>query len=585
MTAPHDPFGHLHDEDYAGAYAGRRAGHATLVSIAGRELISLDGPWRFTPDLFDEGLRQRWFADDESPPAEWTVPRDYDSTRAVQLPVPGCWTMARPEWRFFEGAGWYARDFHWDGFMPRLVLRVGAANYAALVFLDGVFIGSHRGGSTPFCVELTQHVRVGRNRLLIQVDNRRRADRVPMHHFDWPNDGGLYRSVDLLPLPDCFIRTFSVALVSGGIAVSVDLSDAVDGIAQVEIARLATAGLVVTGGHGETVIAAVPKLWSPEQPQRYTVTMRFGADRVTDDVGFRTIEVRGTDILLNGTSIYLRGVCVHEDDAILGKVTNDADIRRRFADAKELGCNFLRLAHYPHHERVAEIADELGMLLWAEIPVYWAIDFDNSETYADAENQLLEMIERDRNRASVILWGVGNENADTDARYHCMSSLAATARRADPSRLVGAACLINRERFAIEDRLAEHLDVIGLNEYFGWYEPDFAGLRQLLANSRPDCPVIVSEVGADALYGHRGGTRELFTEDCQADIYRQQIAIVSGVPWLRGFCAWLLYDFRSERRQTRFACGFNRKGLITEDKASRKLAFTVLADWYRAMTE
>jgi beta-glucuronidase len=311
---------------------------------------------------------------------------------------------------------------------------------------------------------------------------------------------------------------------------------------------------------------------------------QFGADHVVDRVGFRDIRVQGHDILLNGVPIFLRGVCVHEDDEILGKVTNDADIRRRFTHAKELGCNFLRLAHYPHHERVAEIADEVGLLLWAEIPVYWAIDFANPDTYADAENQLLELITRDRNRASVIIWCVGNENADTNARASFMSRLAEAARRADPTRLVSAACLINRSTFTIEDRLASHLDVIGLNEYFGWYEPDFSGLERLLANSHPDRPVVISEVGADALAGHRGGLRELFTEDCQAEIYRRQFDIIAKANWLRGFCPWLLYDFRSARRQTRFQRGFNRKGLIAEDKATKKLAFGVIAERYARLS-
>lgn len=126
-----------------------------------------------------------------------------------------------------------------------------------------------------------------------------------------------------------------------------------------------------------------------------------------DRVGFREIAVRGHDILLNGRSIRLRGIAVHEDDLALGRVTTETDLRRRFADARDLGCNFLRLAHYPHHERAAELADELGFLLWSEIPVYWAIDFANPATRTDAENQLRELILRDANRASVIVWGVG----------------------------------------------------------------------------------------------------------------------------------------------------------------------------------
>jgi beta-glucuronidase len=301
---------------------------------------------------------------------------------------------------------------------------------------------------------------------------------------------------------------------------------------------------------------------------------------VRDRVGFREIAVRGHDILLNGRSIRLRGIAVHEDDLALGRVTTEADLRRRFADARALGCNFLRLAHYPHHERAAELADELGFLLWSEIPVYWAIDFANPATRADAENQLRELILRDANRASVIVWGVGNENADTDARYRFMAGLAAAARAADATRLVGAACLIDRARFEIADRLAAHLDLIGLNEYFGWYEPDFRGLATLLSRSAPDKPVVITETGADALAGYRGSSATLFTEECQARIYREQIRLLADAPYVRGLCPWLLYDFRSERRQTRFQRGFNRKGLIAEDKRTRKLAFAVLAAHY-----
>jgi beta-glucuronidase len=163
-----------------------------------------------------------------------------------------------------------------------------------------------------------------------------------------------------------------------------------------------------------------------------------------------------------------------------------------------------------------------------------------------------------------------------------MRELARVAREADPTRLVSAACLINRQTFRIEDRLAQHLDVIGLNEYFGWYEPGFDGLRTLLANSSPDRPVVISETGADALAGHHGREDELFTEECQARMHREQVAIADTADYVCGMTPWLLYDFRSERRQTVFNQGFNRKGLIAEDKTTRKLAFEVLAQAYRA---
>ncbi len=584
MSGAEDPFAHLHDEAYAAHFDAPLATYADAVATGGRRRISLDGSWRFTPDLFDEGLRQRWFLDDERPPSEWALPRDHDPEGAAPLDVPSCWTTARAEWRYFEGAAWYERGFEWEVPSPRLVLRVGAAAQSARVFLNGRFVARHRGGSTPFFVELTAHLRGGENRLMVQVDNTRHAAGVPMRHFDWFNHGGLYREVDLLPLPAVFIRTFSMTLAPDGVAVGLVLSDPVDGTARVRVPGLGLdATIVLRDGQGAAVLGAAPALWSPETPVLYDAEACFGEDRVTERVGFRSLATAGEDILLNGRPIYLRGACVHEDDALLGKATNEADIRRRFAHARELGCNFLRLAHYPHHERVAEIADEEGLLLWAEIPVYWAIDFANPATYADAENQLLELIARDRNRASVIMWGIGNENADTDARYAFMAGLAQAARDADPTRLIAAACLINRASFRIEDRLAAHLDVVGLNEYFGWYEPDFAGLERLLENSRPGKPVVISEVGADALAGYRGRVDELFTEECQAEIYRRQIEIVGRASYVRGFCAWLLYDFRSERRQTRFQRGFNRKGLIAEDKATKKLAFEVLAEHYRTL--
>ena len=579
-----DPFHHLHDEDYALPYAGRQATAETMVTLAGRTVESLDGTWMMTLDLFDEGLRQRWFALDETPPSQWATPRDYEIEAGEPVPVPSCWNVLKPEWTYFEGGAWYTRWIDWRPGLEgeRAFIAFGAANYAAIVFLNGEHCGSHRGGSTPFCIEATAALRQGRNRLQVFVENRRRPDRVPMHHIDWFNYGGLYREVAIVRLPRTFIRQASAALLPDRrhLRVSITLSHPGETVAEVGIDDLGlTVQVPIHEGRGEAVVEATPELWSPEHPKLYDVRFSASGDEVRERIGFRTIETRGTEILLNGQPVWLKGVCVHEDDLALGKVSTEDDVRRRLAHARDLGCNFLRLAHYPHHEHVARLADEMGFLLWSEIPVYWAIDFANPATLSDARNQLAELILRDINRASIILWGVGNENADTDARLAFMADLAATAKRLDPSRLTAAACLINRQTFAIEDRLAEHLDVIGLNEYFGWYEPDFSGLDRLLANSDPGKPVIVSETGADASPGHRGAGRVLFTEDWQATFYEQQLARIAAAPYVRGVAAWLLYDFRTERRQTGFQKGFNRKGLIGHDKATTKLAFAAFKQW------
>lgn len=585
-----DPFAHLHDEDYGRLYDHLPITHASLVAVGGRPTECLDGPWFFTLDRFDEGLRQKWFAETPLPATQWPRPRDYDAGQGQTLDVPGCWTAQRAEWTMYEGGAWYTRMLEHlpNPARPRTVLRVGAANYQARIFLNGAFLGKHRGGSTPFCIELTPHLLPGANRLQIQVDNQRARDRVPMNHFDWFNHGGVYREVQLLQLPPVFILDASVQLVPDGsyssLTVDITLSDCVDGDAELSIPELGIRHrVVVRSGHGRGVLQAQPELWSPASPRLYLVAFRFADDVLEERIGFREIRAQGQQLWLNGKPIYLKGICVHEDDLLLGKVSSQQDVRRRFADAAALGCNFLRLSHYPHHEHVAQIADELGFLLWEEIPVYWAIDFGNPTTLADAQNQLQELIRRDRNRASVILWGVGNENDDSDLRLAFMRSLAQSAKAADPTRLTGAACLINRQKFCIEDRLTEHIDVIGINEYFGWYEPDFSGLRRLLEASTPDKPVIISETGADALAGHHGATDELFTEENQARVYEQQIAHLARAPFVCGMTPWLLYDFRSERRQTVFNQGFNRKGLIAQDKSTRKLAFEVLARHYRSL--
>ncbi|MFV0335099.1 MAG: glycoside hydrolase family 2 protein [Tropicimonas sp.] len=583
MTDPTDPFAHLHDEGFETPFNTPLLGAEGMIAMAGRAGESLNGDWDFVLDPFQEGLRQGWPAYDTAPITDWEIPRDYDGGDWQQMTVPGCWNLARPEWFHYEGAAWYARSFDATPLPGEHVfLRIGAAGGQARVFLNGHFLGLHKGGSTPFFTELTEALRPGVNRLMIEVDNSRRRDAVPMHHVDWFNYGGLFREVTLHRLPACFIRDFRIALAAdgSGVDISLRLSEPVEATCRVGIDGLGEVDIAVRKGAGRLHWPCAPECWSPEAPRLYDVTASCGEDRITDRVGFRTIARRGHEILLNGAPISLRGACVHEDDREAGRCTSEADIRRRFEHLRALGANAARLAHYPHHELAARIADEMGILLWQEIPVYWAIDFKNPATLADARNQLREMIARDHNRASVILWGVGNENEDSDARLAFMRDLAETARHDDPTRLITAACLISRERFRIEDRLAEHLDVIGLNEYFGWYEPGFDGLEKLLSNPAPDRPLVISETGADALAGLHGDPSELFTEERQADVIASQLRLAAGAGYISGVFLWLLYDFRSERRQTARQRGWNRKGLIAEDKQTRKAGFAAARDGF-----
>jgi beta-glucuronidase len=428
---------------------------------------------------------------------------------------------------------------------------------------------------------------------MLCVNNTRTTDRVPMRNTDWFNYGGVYREVELYTTPKTVIRDLFVRLVPDGtysciaIEAMLDGPDASGAQIEIQIPDLGINTVIASSQDGlaSAEIKVSPDLWSPSNPRLYDVIARLGEDEVRDRVGFRQIEQIGAGLFLNGKPLFLRGISVHEDDMEKGKVMSEEDLRRRFGHARDLNCNFLRLAHYPHHEKAARMADELGFLLWEEIPVYWAIDFENPATFRDAQNQLIELIKRDRNRASVIIWSVGNENPDTDARLDFMRRLAETAKQYDPTRLTSAACLINHAKKKIEDRLSNFIDVIGINEYYGWYEENFEDLVEIGVNSSPDKPVVVSETGADADISATGPVRGLFSEAYQTEVYEKQIATLRSLDYVKGISPWILYDFRVERRQNIFQQGRNKKGLIAGDKATKKEAFHKLSAFYAEKRE
>ena len=590
----HDPVGKgheiLHNEDFEAPFRSAIIGQDNWLFTQGRTAHSLNGDWAFTLDLHFNGLRSRWFEMTPMAPEQRVFPYDWDPFNADTTPVPSNWQMQDDKAYLFEGAAWYVRSFDSRDLPegPRKFLRIGAAAYECKVFLNGQYLGRHQGASTPFFVELTNSLRGGENHIFLCVDNQRTLDRVPMRHTDWFNYGGVYREVEIFATPQDLVRDLFVSLVPDGTFSTISVEVECEGTARTALFTIPelqiSHNIKLTNGKGHATIPADLDLWSPETPKLYDVALEYGSDRVTDRVGFREIRRSGTDILLNGAPLFLRGVAVHEDDEKLGKVASKADLERRFAHVRELGCNFVRLAHYPHHEDAAKMADELGLLLWEELPVYWAIDFLNPATYADAENQLCELLRRDRNRASVIIWSVGNETPDSDPRFQFMSRLAAKAKAIDPTRRVSAACLVDLEQLKIADRLSSVIDVIGINEYFGWYFPNYDDLRAIGRNSSPDRPVVITETGADAVSTGMGGPLTgRFSEEYMADVYRNQVAILRDLDYVKGISPWVLYDFRAERRQNAWQKGWNRKGLIAQDKTTKKAAFQIMQDFYRTI--
>ena len=573
--------------DYRDQYEEKKATVKTMLYDGMRKRQSLDGLWHYGIDQYDTCLRSKWYEENYYDGDGRQLPVDFSFDEWPVMQLPCCYNMIDRELFLYEGSMVFTRKFLFekkDG--ERTILKIGAANYVCRVFLNKQFVGMHRGGSTPAYFDITEYVEK-QNRIIITVDNTRHPWQVPMENTDWFNYGGIYRSMELFVVPDVFVKDMSVMLDPKDrshqtIRAEVALSKQVTGQAQLRIMRLGIDMPVeIRKGVGGVTVKTEPKLWEPENPVLYDAEVSYEGDVLRDRIGFRDIRVEKNKILLNDKEIFLRGVSCHEDSVANGKALTEEERIETIRIAKELGCNFMRLAHYPHHENMAKLADEMGLLLWEEVPVYWDIDFDNPATYEDAKNQLLELIGRDKNRASVIIWSVGNENLDTESRYLFMSKLVNVAKQADPSRLVSAACLVNGKTNRIEDRLGDCLDVIGINEYCGWYEPDFGKLPDLMENSEPGKPVIITEFGADARWGHRGSITEKGTEDCQAYIYEQQVETLEKIPYVKGMTPWILYDFRCPRRLSLIQGYYNLKGLCSADKKNRKLAFSVLQEFYQ----
>lgn len=578
-------------ESYECEYFEKMTTAESMIFDRSRKKESLNGHWHYAVDQYDTFLRQKWFNENYYDEGGNTLPVDFSFDEWELMDLPCCWNMTDRMYMLYEGSMVFTRKFiyakqHDD---ERMILKIGAANYLCRVFINKKYVGMHRGGSTPCYFDITDYLEHD-NRIILQCDNTRRNNQVPTIDTDWFNYGGIYRDIELIRVPKVYIKDFKIALEPDSdfskINVKVTMSENYSGEAKLEIHELGIKeNISVNNGVGKLVFDAKPELWSPENPKLYDISLECAGDKVSDRVGFREIRVKGMDIVLNGKPLFLRGISCHEDSVPNGKALTDEERLENIRSAKELGCNFMRVAHYPHSERMSQLADELGLLLWEEVPVYWGIHFGSEDTYNDAENQLKELITRDYNRASVIIWSVGNENADTDDRLSFMGKLAECAHKLDHTRMVSAACLVNYEKNAIEDRLEQYLDLIGLNEYCGWYTAEWRMLPELFENSDPKKPVIITEFGADAYPNLRGTITDKGTEDCQAYVYERQIENIRRIPYIKGMTPWILHDFRCPRRTSVNQRYYNTKGLLSADKKHKKPAFYVLQDFYKSMSE
>lgn len=568
-----------------------------IMNVSNRDVTSLDGQWKTIVDPFENGYYDYrlkpydgGYAQDHTY-SDKTELQEYDFETDKLLFVPGDWNTQRPELYYYEGTIWYRKRFTYnleEG--KRLFLNFGAVNYEAIVWLNGERLGSHIGGFTPFNFEITGKLKAGENSLVVKVDNKRKPEAVPTVNSDWWNFGGITRPVSLVEMPSTFIQDYYLQLkknnknvIEGWVKLNgVDKAQNITvSIPELKLKKNYTTD---SNGYISFEFKAKPELWSPENPKLYSVNIKSDSDDINDEIGFRTIRTEGTKILLNDKEIFCRGVSVHEETAYYsGRAYSKDQAETLLGWAKDMGCNFVRLAHYPHNEEMVKAAERMGLLVWSEIPVYWTIHWNDPDTYKNAETQLSDMITRDKNRCNIIIWSIANETPKSEERLSFLSRLADKARSMDSIRLIGAAMEkeeIKPGLMTVEDPLSNILDLISFNEYVGWYDGNSDKCDRVNWTFEIKKPVFISEFGAGALYGRHGDKTERFTEEYQEEMYEKHVNMLKRIPGLAGVTPWILKDFRSPRRHVpEIQDDFNRKGLVS-DKGQKEKAFFVMKRWY-----
>ena len=567
-----------------------------VANVMARQTTSLNGQWNYIVDVQEEG-----YYDYRMNPTRWGFFRnakpqrpedliEYDFDKAPTMKVPGDWCTQDQRLFFYEGTVWFKKSFQVSKPSDqRKLLYFGAVNYDCRVWVNGHEAGHHVGGFTPFNYDVTDWLKEGENVVIVKVDNKRKAEAVPTQIFDWWNYGGITRDVLLVDVEPVYVENYSLQLASlegRRLSFSVRLNKAEAGRqVTLNIPELKIKKTLTTDADGVATISmkAKPQLWSPENPKLYKVEIGCGQTTLSDEIGFRTISTRGKQLLLNGQPIFLKGISIHEEKPFGGGRANcTEDAHTLLSWAKELGCNFVRLAHYPHNEYAIREAERMGMLVWSEIPCYWTIAWTNKDTYANAERQLTDMIRRDQNRANIIIWSIANETPHSAQRDQFLGNLAQYARSLDSTRLISMAMEVtgaSNYKNRLQDNMNKYVDVVSFNQYIGWYR-DVNDAPKMEWEIPYDKPVIVSEFGGGAKYGLHGAKNQRWTEEFQENLYIENLAMLEKIDGLAGMTPWILKDFRSPRRVLDgIQDYYNRKGVVS-DKGEKKKAFFVLKQWY-----
>jgi beta-glucuronidase len=568
-------------------------------------VCDISGIWEIRFDPEEAGLQEEWQA-------------GFQQGRPVA--VPASWNDQFEEGRDFLGPAWYQTVFQlpfgMDG--KRLRLRFGSVNYLAQAWLNGQPLGAHEGGHLPFEFEATSLAKPGENRLVVRVDGQLAHDRVPPGNVAGdPDDFFVSHSMNYPPaqfdfFPYCGIHRPVLLYSTGENAIgeiTIQTTIEAGGRGRVHARVHWTGGAspavrVSLRGHGyedrvEAAISGeaaeatleVPQaaLWSPQSPNLYDLSVELAdGDTVVDSyqlkIGIRTVEVQGDSLLLNGKPLYLTGFGRHEDFPVTGRGYLPAVMVKDYALMRWVGANSFRTSHYPYSEQMLDLADRLGFLVIDETPavgLYFRED-GLEKRFELCRQYTREMIERDKNHPSVILWSLANEPHSVPGKARAFfEPLFAEARALDPTRPVTLVSFLG----AAEESF-ELCDVVCLNRYTGWYT-DCGNLEEALPRLSAELealhekyskPVLLTEFGADALPGHHAQPPEMFSEEYQAEMITRYIQLLRQKPYVAGEHVWNMCDFKTAQGITR-AGALNYKGVFTRDRRPKLAAHRLRELW------
>ncbi|MCZ2816340.1 beta-glucuronidase [Modestobacter sp. VKM Ac-2984] len=576
-----------------------------------RELVNLDGLWRF-------GIAGR--VQDEP----WTG--RLETTLEAAVPASYNDLFADREIRDHVGWVWYQRSVRvprgWAG--ERVLLRFDSATHEGRVYVDGHLVAEHVGGYTPFEADITDVVRAGEEfRLTVGVNNEltnvtlppgtltveQSGRRKQTYLHDFFNYAGLARSVWLYSRPATHVEDVTVVTGVDGAAGTVDYAVRTSAPADVRVRALDVTGAEVaagTGAEGSLRIEDVT-LWQPGAAHLYDLVVEVVdgdtvVDSYTEAFGVRTVEVRGTQFLINGEPFYFTGFGKHEDTPIRGKGHDDAYLVHDFQLMEWIGANSFRTSHYPYAEEVLEFADRHGIVVIDETsavglnlavtggitgavttPTFSAETF-NDQTQAVHAQHLRELIARDKNHPSVVMWCITNEpSSNEEGAREYFEPLVQLTRELDPTRPVTYAVVM----FANpgNDRIADLFDVISLNRYYGWYvaNGDLVTAEDYLERdlrgwaAKYDKPILMTEYGADTMQGLHSLWDIPWTEEYQRDFLEMHHRVFDRVAAFAGEQIWNFADFQTTRAIHRV--DGNKKGVFTRDRRPKAAAHELRRRW------